>query len=148
VDVQAVIELSVAASRAYAEVEYLDAYPQWLSIVRKAEPAGPGPAWLVDLSAGVGPLRLSKTLRMVRVEADRPRALRFERVELDERSHSPWVLTATIEPTSAVSSRLTMELHYGGVVRVPLVELALREEIRRAGPRLQRLVGGAEPAAR
>jgi hypothetical protein len=148
VDVQAVIELSVAASRVYAELEDLGSYPRWLSIVGKADPVGPGPAWLVDLSTGVGPLRLRKRLRMVRVGAEPPRALRFERAELDERSHSPWILNATIEPTSAVTSLLTMQLHYGGATRLPFVVLALGEEIRRAGPRLQRLVDGPEPAAR
>src|SRR5450755_388086 len=70
VNVEAVIELSVAASRVYAELEDLDAYPRWLSIVGKADRVGPGPAWLVDLSTGVGPLRLHKRLRVVRVGAE------------------------------------------------------------------------------
>lgn len=73
--------------------------------------------------------------------------LRFERAELDDRAHRAWILAATIEPTGSASSRLIMQLHYGGVIRLPFVELALREEIRKAGPRLQRLVDRAGPPA-
>jgi uncharacterized protein YndB with AHSA1/START domain len=147
VDVEAVVDLAAPAATVFAEIKDLDGYPRWLSIVRDAAPAGPEPAWLVNLSTGIGPLRLTKSLRMCRAAAEEPRLLRFERSEIDDRVHSAWTLTATIEPTGAASSRLTMNLHYGGVNRLPLVDLALREEIRRAGPRLQRLLGRANPPA-
>jgi hypothetical protein len=147
VDVEAVVDLSAPAAVVFAEIEVLDGYQRWLSIVQQAEPAGPEPAWLVRLGTGVGPLRLSKKLRMVRTAAEAPRSLRFERAELDDRAHSAWILAAAIEPTASASSRLTMQLHYGGVIRLPFVELALREEIRMAGPRLQRLIDRAEPPA-
>jgi hypothetical protein len=95
------------------------------------------PAWLVDLSAGVGPLRRTKRVRMVRAE-DTPTSLRFERSEADGRQHSPWILTATLQAPAPDRTHVTMHLHYGGLDWVPLVGLALREEIRRAGPRLAR----------
>ncbi len=146
VDVEAVVDLAVPAPRVFAELKDLDGYSRWLSIVQKAEPDGPS-AWRVDLSAGVGPLRVIKKLRMVRAVAEQPRLLRFDRAELDERAHSPWVLTAAIDGMGDGASRLTMHLHYGGAMRLPLVDLALRDEIRRAGPRLQRLLEQVEPLA-
>jgi uncharacterized protein YndB with AHSA1/START domain len=138
VDVEAAVDLDVPPATVFAELKDLDGYPEWLSIVQEAKPAGPGPAWLVDLGAGVGPLRLAKTLRMVRTVTEAPRRLRFERVELDGRAHSEWILSAGIDGTA--TTRLTMQLHYGGTLRLPFVELALAEEIRRAGPRLQRFL--------
>jgi hypothetical protein len=147
VDVEAVVDVSVPASSVFAELQDLDGYPGWLSIVRSAKPDGAGPAWLVDLGAGVGPLRLAKTLRMVRSVNEAPHLLVFERAELDGRSHSAWILSAVIDASGPAASRVTMQLHYGGTIRLPFVELALGEEIRRAGPRLRRLLERAEPPA-
>jgi hypothetical protein len=137
VDVEGVADLSYAVAQVYGELRDLDGYPTWLSIVRHVERVSDEPAWLVDLSAGVGPLRRTKRVRMVRA-ADSPTALRFERSETDRRQHSAWILTATLQAPAPERTRLTMHLHYGGLDWVPLVGLALREEIRRAGPRLAR----------
>jgi hypothetical protein len=146
VDVEAAVELAVPPATAFAELKDLDGYPEWLSIVQAAKPAGPGPAWLVDLGAGVGPLRLAKTLRMVRTVADGPRLLRFERAELDGRAHSEWILSVVMD--GKATTRLTMQLHYGGTTRIPFLEQALAEEIRRAGPRLERFLERTGPQAR
>jgi hypothetical protein len=139
VDVEAVAELSSSPAAVFAEVRDLGGYPAWLGIVQAARPLD-GEAWSVDLGARIGPLRRSKRVRMVRVADQAPSLARFERVELDGRSHSPWILNAGIEPV-ATGARLTVHLHYGGRGWLPLVELALREEIRRAGPRLAARLG-------
>ena len=144
-DVEAVVDLAVPPATVFAELKDLDCYPEWLSIVQVAKPAGPGPAWLVDLGTGVGPVRLAKTLRMVRTVSEPPRRLRFERAELDGRSHSERILSAVIG--GEATTRQTMQLRYGGTIRLPFVELALAEEIRRAGPRLQRFLERTEPPA-
>ena len=145
-DVEAVVDLAVPHPTVFAELKDLDGYPEWLSIVLAATPAGPGPAWLVDLGTGVGPLRLAKTLRMVRTVSEPPWRLRFERAELHERSHSDWILSARSLPgRPPAASRCSCD--YGGTSRLPFVELALGEEIRRAGPRLQRFLERTEPSA-
>jgi hypothetical protein len=139
VDLEAVAQLAWPPEVVFAQVRDLGGYPAWLGVVHRAvavsggDPDGAA-AWLVDLGARLGPVRRSKRVRMVRVVDDAPQLVRFERVEADGRSHSPWVLTVRIE--GADGSRLTMHLHYGGRAWLPLVELALRDEIRRGGPRL------------
>ncbi|MEZ5239518.1 MAG: hypothetical protein R2716_11450 [Microthrixaceae bacterium] len=89
----------------------------------------------------MGPLRRSKRLRMVRSGHNPPGrsgegSVRYERRELDGRSHSTWVLTGRISPGEPSGSSLEMTLHYGGSLWLPLLERMLREEIERSGPRL------------
>lgn len=125
----------------------LGSYPRWLDIVGRAAPADPaaddpGPAWLIDLRGQLGPLRRSKRLRMVRTVADRPSHVRFERRELDGRQHSDWVLEGTIvdgrlgAASGEGSTTVTMRLHYGGSLWVPMLDRVLRDEIERSRPRL------------
>lgn len=124
-------------------VDDLARYPQWLSIVTRAErlaPADGPPAWLVDLTGRMGPLARSKRLRMVRSACEPPYVARFERREEDGRHHSAWVLTATIEPVDA-GSRLTMHLHYGGGLWGPVLEHLLGDEIEQGSRRLLDLLG-------
>ena len=140
VDVRAPLALRASADAVFDEVREIEDYPDWLSIVREVRPAPPAPgegtpAWFVEIGARLGPLSRTKRVRMVRVKDERPRTVRFERCELDGREHSPWILTASIAEAPH-GSELTMALHYGGRTFVPALELVLREEIRRAGPRL------------
>jgi hypothetical protein len=145
VDLEAVAHIAWPPEVVFAQVRDLGGYPAWLGVVHRAVAVGggdpDGAAWLVDLGARLGPVRRSKRVRMVRVVDAAPELARFERVEADGRSHSPWVLTARIE--GAEGSRLTMHLHYGGRAWLPLVELALRDQIRRAGPRLAAVLEAA-----
>lgn len=129
-------------------VDDLSRYPAWLGIVERAEPAptapgDPGPAWVVDLAARVGPFSRSKRLRMVRTQVDPPRRVAFARRELDGRDHGVWELTAAVEPVGADASRLEMRLHYGGRLWGPVLEPVLGEEIERSRLRLLDLVGRA-----
>jgi hypothetical protein len=105
--------------RVFALVDDLGAYPAWMDLVHdveELEPTDGRRTWNVELQAQVGPFARSKRLRMVRVEHDPLRRVVFERAEVDGRTHSPWVLTVTLDPPSAVSAdaRLTMTLTYGG----------------------------------
>lgn len=144
-DVHATLDAPCPPDVLFAWVDDLGRYPRWLDIVPRAEPTAgvdgdPGPAWQVDLRGRLGPLARSKRLRMVRAEVEPGRRVRFERREHDGRSHSPWVLEATVEP-HADGSRLSMHLHYGGGLWGPVLERMLGDEIERSRPRLLELVG-------
>lgn len=115
----------------------LTTYPAWLGVVAAVVPDGDG--WLVDIGARLGPLRRTKRVRMARAADD---ALRFERQEDDGRAHSPWVLAGTVAPEGRAGTRLTMHLYYGGGLWAPGLDRVLRDEVRRALPRLERLASG------
>jgi hypothetical protein len=135
VDVTAELDAPCSPQVLFGWVSDLGRYPQWLDIVPRAVPLDDG-AWSVDLRGRLGPFARSKRLRMERTvcDAETGRA-RFERVEQDGKSHSPWVLTADVSAT-AEGSRLTMHLHYGGGLFGPVIERLLSEEIERSRPRL------------
>ncbi len=154
VDVTALLDAPCPAAELFAAVDDLATYPEWLSIVTKvvtvdADEAGddPGPAWVIDLRGRLGPLARSKRLRMVRTAFDAPTHIRFERREVDGRSHSAWVLDAEVEPRidpdGSEGSRLTMRLHYGGSFGGSLLERMLRDEIEQSRPKLLERVAGA-----
>ena len=113
-EVEAVVEAPVAASRVYEEIRSLDGYPEWIGIVHGVQREADG-VWQVELRGKVGPFARSKRLRMVRVVDEAPRRAVFERQEVDGRRHAAWVLTATVEDRGG-TSRLTMHLHYGGAL--------------------------------
>lgn len=147
-DVTVELACHAGASAVHAVVADLATYPSWLDIVARcsAVDAAPGetePAWLIDLRGQMGPLRRTKRLRMARVldEADR---VRFERRELDGRKHSAWTLSAQIAPPEPESANdgviLTMRLHYGGSLWLPVLDRLLSDEIERSAPRLAALV--------
>lgn len=125
----------------FAAIESLDGYEEWLDIVDRVVPSepredDPGPAWLVDLRAQIGPLRRSKRLRMTRDLHEAPTRVRYVRRETDGRRHSPWRLTAQVAPSQSGGSHLEMSLYYGGSLWVPMIERLLRDEIERSRPRL------------
>jgi|TARA_R110002110_G_scaffold110330_3_gene275039 hypothetical protein len=130
----------------FSWVEDLACYPEWMRMVHVVTPdatGGPGEAlaWDVELRAQVGPFARSKRLRMVRTEHDVPHRVTFERSELDERSHSVWVLRATIDPAPQGQTGLTMELNYGGGLWTGAVlGRVLDDEVRRGSETLRQLV--------
>lgn len=139
VDVVAELAAPCGPEELFIWVEDLGRYPHWLEIVTRADPlavVGDGaPAWMVDLRGRLGPLARSKRLRMVRTCHDVPRVARFERREVDGRSHSPWVLEADVT-ASPGGSLLTMRLHYGGSLWGPVLQRLLGDEIARSRVRL------------
>lgn len=142
-DVTSTLDAPCTPEHLFGWIDNLALYPSWLEIVTRAveEPArGDGhPAWAVDLRARLGPLARSKRLRMVRTECDYPVLVRFERDELDGRSHSDWVLEGRVESQGG-GSRLTMKLHYGGSRFGSALQRLLRDEIERSRPRLLALI--------
>lgn len=132
-DLTATASLAVAPSRALAEVADLATYPHWLGIVQRAVPDGEG--WAVDIGARLGPFKKAKRVRMVRTVHDEAH-VRFDRAELDGKAHSPWVLSAEVQPAGA-GTELTVRLHYGGSAWLPGLDLVLAQEVRRAGSRLE-----------
>jgi hypothetical protein len=138
VDVTATLDTPASPEDLFKVVEDLTRYPEWLDIVAKVRPEPDG-AWAVDLRGRLGPLAKLKRLRMVRAEHEPPASVRFEREELDGRSHSPWVLAASVSPADD-GSRLRMDLHYGGGLFGPVLERLLGDEIERSKPRLLALL--------
>jgi hypothetical protein len=144
VHLTAELDAPCAPVELFAWVDDLSRYPQWLTIVERAERQEGTGVWEVDLRGRIGPLARSKRLRMARTFLDDDRhVVRFERQEGDGRHHSAWELDARVTAT-ATGSLLEMELHYGGPLWGPVIERLLLDEIEQARPRLRSLV--APPA--
>jgi len=132
--------LPCSLERAAAELDRLDGYPTWLGIVLAVESCEPdatdtGPAWWVDLGGRLGPVSRTKRVRMVRT-AHTEREIRFERGEIDGRTHNRWVLEARLTPEAEERTQVEMRVHYSGDRRVPVLDRVLRQEVSRAGRRL------------
>lgn len=160
-DIRERIQVDVNPAVLFPVLADLNEYPHWLSIVSRVreaadsgnpspqlEPADYGssrPAWVVDLQGSLGPLRRSKRLRMVRSECVDAERIVFERAELDGKKHSPWVLTVEIAPHEVPNSNreistVSVHLHYGGNLWVPLLDRILEDEIRSSSSRLTQLI--------
>jgi hypothetical protein len=148
VDVVATLEAPCSPEVLFPWIDDLARYPEWLDIVPRAVAVDAhaddtGPAWSVDLRARVGPFARAKRLRMVRTERTEAEHVRFERVEHDGRQHSPWVLDADLVALGAGDGTLlTMRLHYGGRLWMPVLDRLLADEVERSRPRLLARVAG------
>lgn len=146
-DVEASLQADCDPAAIYAWVDDLSKYPAWLDIVpdavpTQALPGDLGPAWFVTLRGRVGPLARSKRLRMVRTVHEPTRHARFERADDDGREHAAWVLDASVSQTPT-GSRLTMGLHYGGTLWVPMLDRLLSSSIESSRQRLVDLIASA-----
>ena len=139
-DLTATLDASCSLEQLRVWVGELSRYPDWLTIVPRAdfEEGSEPSAWAVELRAKVGPIARSKRLRMIRT-IDEPVHIRFERNEVDGRSHSSWVLDAQLEAIE-IGTRLTMGLHYGGSFGAGLFERLLADEIESSKQTLRSLV--------
>jgi hypothetical protein len=139
-DLTATLDASCSLEQLRVWVGELSRYPDWLTIVPRAdfEEGSEPSAWAVELRAKVGPIARSKRLRMIRT-IDEPAHIRFERNEVDGRSHSSWVLDAQLEAIE-IGTRLTMGLHYGGSFGAGLFERLLADEIESSKQTLRSLV--------
>lgn len=139
--------------RAFALVDDLAAYPDWMDLVHHVSPATPdpgsavrSPAWSVELQAQVGPFARSKRLRMVRVVHRPPSEVVFERAEVDGRTHSPWILRATLSPMVGDTVELVMTLTYGGNLWTGAVlQRVLDDHVERGAQALAALLAAGEP---
>ena len=139
-------------SRVFDCVAELDRYPDWLDLVDEVErcedPVGDrvDGAWLITLRARIGPLARSKRLRMIRTVLDEPTRARFERKEIDGRSHASWVLDATVEPgPSPESAVLTMDLHYDGRLWSSVLDGVLAAQVDAAVQKLETMITRPTP---
>jgi hypothetical protein len=140
VDVSATLDAPCSPAALWAWVEDLSRYPEWLTIVDRAERESEE-SWIVDLRGRIGPLARSKRLRMVRSTCEEEQRVVFERREADGREHSPWILRAELGAVDG-GTHLSMHLHYGGGLWGPVIEHLLRDEIGEGRDRLRALVSG------
>ena len=135
-------DLEAGPGAVFAVVSDLGTYAEWLGIVQRVEvdPGSDGGAWFVTLRAKLGPLARSKRLRMIRTVADEPTSARFERAELDGRDHAAWILSAELAPGRApTSTRLTMDLSYGGRLWTSALRPILDAQVATATAKLNEL---------
>lgn len=136
----------VTPADVFAHVARLDDYPAWMRLVHKVRPLEPDegrPAWWVELRARVGPFARSKQLRMVRVEVEADRAVRFERVQPDDHDHANWILDVDlVERDGATVVVMTLE-YTGDLWTGGVLSRVLDDEIRRGREGLRRAVLGA-----
>jgi len=145
VELTAELEAPCPPSELFAWVDDLSRYPQWLTIVSRAEAfQGVPPAWSVDLRGRIGPFARSKRLRMERTQYAQDELAVFERREADGRQHAAWVLRAAVRPAAA-GSRLDMVLRYDGGLWGPVLERLLADEIVQGRARLLELVSAPRP---
>ncbi len=135
------------ADDVYPYVDDLGAYPTWMRLAREVRVVESRPgedrAWDVELRAQVGPLARSKRLRMVRTQHEAPTSVVYERAEVHERTHAPWVLRADLLPVAddGGATELVMTLRYGGSLWTGAVlERVLDEEVRIGSQRLLELL--------
>jgi Polyketide cyclase / dehydrase and lipid transport len=128
----------------------LGRYPEWMDLVHGVTELPPTPdgrrAWDVELRAQVGPLARSKRLRMVRTVHEPARTVVFERDEIDDRRHSPWVLQSTLAPCAPSRIEVTMTLSYGGNLWTGAVlERVLDDHVERGANALAALLADRSP---
>ena len=142
-EVTANVDVPVSVEILFGYISDLKNYESWLEMVHSVKPfshvASTSPdldAWIVELRARLGPFARSKRLRMVQKICEAPYCVVFERAENDGRSHSAWVLSATVSPTDSGSS-LQMNLHYSGSLFTGgLLERALADQIEKGREKL------------
>ena len=146
-DVSASVDVPVTVAKLFEYISDLKNYESWLEMVHSVKLVEHDPlntqspkTWVVELRARLGPFARSKRLRMVRTSCDAPFSVVFERAENDGRSHSAWVLSATVDSTDNGSSLMT-NLHYSGSLFTGgLLERALADQIKQGQEKLIQLL--------
>ena len=138
-DIRVDVNLPCSAKELWPFIDDLAQYPSWMCLVHAVVPEADNQAWQVELRGKIGPFARSKRLRMVQVETSSAEHLRFERAEVDGRSHSAWVLEAKVSQQASMTT-LNMTLQYSGRLFSSVVERALHDEIEASKQRLRKLV--------
>jgi hypothetical protein len=142
-DIRVDVDLACSVKDLLPLINDLGQYPRWMGLVHAVVPEADNQAWQVELRGKIGPFARSKRLRMVQVETSSAEHLRFERAEVDGRSHSAWVLEAKVSQKDAAiasTTTLNMTLQYSGRLFSSVVERALHDEIEASKQRLRKLV--------
>ncbi|MDG2301845.1 MAG: hypothetical protein P8L22_08725 [Acidimicrobiales bacterium] len=111
------VDLDGSPQQIFGVLKDLEAYENWLGFVdsiETLEAEGDLPCWQVTLRAQIGPFARLKQLRMVLIEDEAPRIIRFVRRETDGKEHSDWELSVLIDGRAGSSSSVSMELSYSG----------------------------------
>lgn len=151
------VDVDAPPERVFPLLADLRHYEDLLDIVHRVSPETDTerePAWIITLRAKLGPFARSKRLRMERVSHLPPKAVRFERRELDDRNHSTWTLDATVDPLSVDAdvdengggdrgSRVTMTLDYGGGLWTGALGGVLEGQVAKAEENLRILANSA-----
>jgi len=142
-DVTANVDVPVSVEILFSYISELKNYEAWLEMVHSVNSISDVSStsydldtWIVELRARLGPFARSKRLRMVRKICEAPNCVVFERAENDGRSHSAWVLSATVSQTEKGSS-LQMNLYYSGSLFTGgLLERVLADQIEQGRAKL------------
>ena len=146
-DVTANVDVPVSTEKLFNYSSDLKNYESWLEMVHSVNLVEDDAlsthglkTWIVELRARLGPFARSKRLRMVCASCEAPYRVVFERAENDGRSHSAWVLSATVSQTANGSS-LQTNLHYSGSLFTGgLLERALADQIKLGQEKLIQLL--------
>lgn len=140
-DIDASLDAPCDPAVLFSWVDDLTRYVEWTDVVHSAVVDTETSTWRVELRARVGPFARSKQLRMVRTRHDTSRHIvEFERRELDDKKHAPWILRAEVDG-SGDTATLRMHLHYGGTLWTGgVLERVLAEQITSGRERLVALV--------
>ena len=118
------VDLNGSAEQIFSALSDLAYYKNWLGFIDTIDTVdadGGDACWIVTLRAQVGPFARLKKLRMVRVEEDFPKLIRFSRKETDSKDHSDWDLHVTISEKGDIGCSVQMVVSYsGGFWSVPL----------------------------
>ncbi|HVT77303.1 MAG TPA: SRPBCC family protein [Acidimicrobiales bacterium] len=132
-DIEATLAIAAPPEVAYAALIDLGDWPTWNTLVQRVavdrDGADDYAAWRVEFGAQIGVVRLTRHWRMVRVEAEPERFVRYERFELaGDGDHSD----AVIEASLLDDGRWRLHLNYGGFLPIPGLVPYTRNEIARS----------------
>ena len=143
-DVTATLDAACHARRAVPLGRFARQLHRWLEIVPRTEPApaadgDPARPGSSTCGAGSGRWPGPSACAWSAPSTDAPERAVFERRETDGRDHAAWVLRRRRSPTPARVPRtaVTMDLHYGGSLWVPLLDRLLAGEIEASRQRLR-----------
>tara|TARA_Y100001970_G_scaffold199704_1_gene242917 strand:- start:119 stop:577 length:459 start_codon:yes stop_codon:yes gene_type:complete len=136
------VDLNGSSEQIYIALADLANYKNWLGFIDDIDTvdidAG-NTCWIVTLRAQIGPFARLKKLRMVRVEEDFPKSIRFSRKETDSKDHSDWDLHVTISEKGDMGCSVQMVVSYsGGFWSVPL-QAVFTSHVETAKVRLRKM---------
>ena len=131
------VDLNGSSEQIFSALADLANYKNWLGFIDTVDIDTGDTCWIVTLRAQVGPFARLKKLRMVRVEEDFPKLIRFSRKETDSKDHSDWDLHVTISEKGDMGCSVQMVVSYsGGFWSVPL-QAVFTSHVETAKVRLQ-----------
>tara|TARA_B100001250_G_scaffold288652_1_gene250401 strand:+ start:50 stop:499 length:450 start_codon:yes stop_codon:yes gene_type:complete len=100
--------------RVFKDLRVYEILLGFVDSVETLETEGSLPCWQVTLRAQIGPFARLKQLRMVLVEDEAPRVIRFVRRETDGKDHSDWEILVLVDGREGGGCSVSMEVSYSG----------------------------------